>query len=580
MIKYILTIFFAFGTLFCHAKQQKRVENVKTQDAYENLNEEQRLQFDYMFIEGVRSSLLGDYQNAIQFFDNCLKLFPQSSAAKYELAQILLMNKDANTALELMRDAVKENPNNIWYKLLLADVYRQKSMIVEACNVYSQVLAKYPNKEDIYLMEASLYANIEQWDNAIDVLNRYEANFGISEPVSMEKLKMYSRLNDKKRASEELARLIKQYPDKSEYLGLLAELYFNTGDEKKGLKIVNKLMKENPSNGMIQFYLADYYKSKKNEAEYDKYTRAAFLNENIEADTKVQYLLNLIMNGDTVFVTEKKLDEYMDMLNAKYRNNLSVRALYSDFLKKDGKFQEATAELEYILSVDQSNYLIWEELMMLYNELRMTDSLYNKAMECMAFFPDEPMPYLLATLKLSMDKEYGQAVSLLTRGAGLVDNNNKMLKSQFYAYLGDTYYQLDLKDTAYAMYDKALVAEPNNILVLNNYAYFLTLNNGDMEKAERMSAKAVDADSDNATYLDTYAWVLYKRGDYSQALFYIKLAIEKEKEPSGVLFDHYGDILYKSGKPEEAKKNWIKALELGTEDDDSVKIKIDKGITE
>ncbi len=81
-----------------------------------------------------------------------------------------------------------------------------------------------------------------------------------------------------------------------------------------------------------------------------------------------------------------------------------------------------------------------------------------------------------------------------------------------------------------------------------------------------MISQAVQLESDNAVYLDTYAWVLYVRGNYSQAKFYMKLAIEKAKEESGVYFDHYGDILYRNGEKAEAAEMWKKAAELGIED--------------
>lgn len=577
MIKYLIILCLTITSFSLQAKEQKRAELNKANEAYELLSEELQLQFDFLFLEGVRSKLIGDYQNAIQFFDNCLKIVPQSAVTKYELATILFFNKELNTALELTREAVEENPTNLWYKLLLANIYQEKSMISEACNIYASILEKYPNKEDLYLIEASLYANTEQWEKAITVLNRYEVNFGTTEPVSLEKLKLYSKLKDTKRASIELSKLIKLFPDRSEYLGILAELYFNSGNEKKGLKTIERLMKENPSNGMVQFYLADYYKSKKDEKLYDKFTEEALLNDHISSEIKVQYLLKLIMSGDTLFVNDAKLNRYMGLLNSKYRDDLSIRALYSDFLKKDRKYTEAISELEYIIDQEKGNYLIWEELMMLYNETQQWDQLHRCAKESIKYFPDQPLPYLLVTLQFLTNKEYTSAITLLNEGVKLVDNNNRLLRSQFYAYLGDSYYALNNQDSAFVMFDRALTDDPNNIVVLNNYAYYLTLVGGDLEKAERMSARSVDAESDNPTYLDTYAWILYKRGDYSQALFYIGLAIEKEKNPSGVLFEHYGDILYKSGKIDEAQSAWKKALELNDDTSDQLLYKVEKG---
>lgn len=97
-------------------------------------------------------------------------------------------------------------------------------------------------------------------------------------------------------------------------------------------------------------------------------------------------------------------------------------------------------------------------------------------------------------------------------------------------------------------------------LVLNNYAYYLSLRNENLSKAEQMSSQAVLLEPENGTYLDTYAWVLYMRKDYSQALYYMKLAIQYSPEISGVLYEHYGDILYRNDEKEKALEMWKKCF--------------------
>ena len=254
-----------------------------------------------------------------------------------------------------------------------------------------------------------------------------------------------------------------------------------------------------------------------------------------------------------------------------------MRALHSDFLKKDQKLSEAKKELEYILSKDQNNYLIWEELLLLCNEMSDTVCMYKKSVEAIKYFPEQPLPYALAGVSLMMQKEFEKALSFFGKGVELTDEK-VALKAQFYSYMADCYYSLDSVQLAFEMFDKVLKINPNDILVLNNYAYYLSLRNENLSLAEKMSSKAVAMESDNPTYLDTYAWVLYKRGDYSQAKFYMKLAIEKSKEPSGVLYEHYGDVLYKNGDKSEALKMWKKAVELGDDVSDDLKRKIETGV--
>ena len=571
MRKVILSVLLAFLVISVFADGKKKVENVQ------ELDEKSQLEFDYSFMEGVRCKITGDFQAAIGWYYNCFKIYPESPVVKYEIASILMANQDYNGALQLAREAVAVNPGNMWYKILLATILQNKSMIEEACNVYAEIIAKYPEKEEFYLIEAGLYASVEKWQKAIEVYDRYEAQNGITEPVSIEKIKLYTKLNDAKNASNELVKLIKKYPEKDEYLSLLAELYFNYNQDKKGLQILDRLLKADPDNGFIHFYLADYYRDKKQPNEVEKHMKSALLSDKIDNGYKIQYILRLIMNPDTTLVSDSQFDTYMDLLMSKYSDDLSVRALHSDFLKKDNKLQEAKKELEFILSRDKNNYLIWEELLLLCNETADTVGMYKTGTEAIKYFPDQPLPYALSGISLMMQKDFKSAMPFFQKGVELAGDKLE-LKSQFYSYLADCYYNLDSVQQAFDMFDQVLLINPDDALVLNNYAYYLSLRNEKLELAERMSSKAIAIEPENGTYLDTYAWVLYMRGEYSQARYYMKLAIEKTKESSGVLYEHYGDILYRSGNKEEALKMWKKALELGGEVTKELKDKVESGI--
>ena len=570
MVRWIAFILFFLFILPAFADKKKKTENIQ------ELDEKTRLEFDYSFMEGVRSKITGDYQAAIGWFDNCLKIFPSSSVAKYEIAGILTAGEDYNGALQLAREAVAGNPDNMWYKILLANILQKKAMIEEACNVYADIIAKYPNKEEFYLIEAELYISVEKWQKAIEVFDRYEQQNGITEPVSIEKIKLYTKLDDVKKASNELLKLIRKFPDKSEYLSLLAELYFNYNQDKKGLQILDRILKAEPDNGFVHFYLADYYRSKKELKEADRHTKEALVSDKIENGYKIQYILKLILNPDTTLTSDSQLDNYMNLLMQKYSDDLSVRALHSDFLKKDHKLAEARNELEYILSKDKNNYLIWEELLLMCNEMGDTTCMYRHGIEAIKYFPEQPLPYALSGIALMMQKQFAEALPLFEKGVELTDDKPE-LRSQFYSYLADCYYNLDSVERAFKMFDEVLKINPNDILVLNNYAYYLSLRNERLALAEKMSSQAVAMESDNATYLDTYAWVLYKRGEYSQARYYIKLAIEKDKDPSGVLYEHYGDILYRSGEHQEALKMWKKAAEMGGGVSEELNDKIQSG---
>lgn len=565
----VVALFFIISVF---ADEKKKIETVH------ELDEKSKLEFEYSFIEGVRCKITGNYTEAVNWFKNCLKIFPSSPAVKFELADLLLMYKNVDEALQLARAAVAGNSNNIWYKILLANILQNKSMIEEACQVYADIVSKYPNREEFYLLEAGLYASVEKWKKAIEVFDRYEDQYGITEPISIEKIKWYTKLGNSKKASAELLKLIRAFPQKDEYLSLLAELYFNYNEDKKGLQILDRLLKTNPENGFVHFYIADYYRSKKNRELVDQHIRAALHSNQVENRQKVQYILKLVLNPDSVVTTDEELNAYVDLLLQKYNDDLSVRALHADFLKKDGKLLEAKDELEYIISKDQSNYLIWEELLLLCNEIADTISLQKNSLKAIQYFPEQPLPYALTGISYLMQNDILSAIPFFEKGVVLTDNK-MVLKPQFYAHLGDCYYQLDSVQKAFTMFDKVLELNPDDSFVLNNYAYFLALRNENLSKAEQMSSKAVSLEPNSATFLDTYAWVLYKRGDFSMAKYYIKSAIEKSENPSAVLYDHYGDILYHNGEIKKALEMWKKALEIGgNEITDELKQKIETGI--
>ena len=104
---------------------------------------------------------------------------------------------------------------------------------------------------------------------------------------------------------------------------------------------------------------------------------------------------------------------------------------------------------------------------------------------------------------------------------------------------------------AYAAYDSALVYKENNIGALNNYAYYLSVERKNLDKAEEMSYRTVKAEPTNGTYLDTYAWILFEKGKYVEAKIYIDQAMQNDGSKSSVVVEHCGDIYYMNGDREK-----------------------------
>ena len=198
------------------------------------------------------------------------------------------------------------------------------------------------------------------------------------------------------------------------------------------------------------------------------------------------------------------------------------------------------------------------------------DNVIRECRKATEYIPDEPVLYYYLGLAQYLNEHYDDALSSLRRGVGCIKKETPAnVSSDLYGMLGDLLQKLHRSEEAYVAYDSCLVYDPDKVMILNNYAYFLSCEQRDLKKAEKMSYRAITAEANNATYLDTYAWILYQQGRYDEARIYIDRALENDTvdaQPNGEVLEHAGDIYYRLGLTEEALSMWQKALPLDVED--------------
>jgi tetratricopeptide (TPR) repeat protein len=229
-------------------------------------------------------------------------------------------------------------------------------------------------------------------------------------------------------------------------------------------------------------------------------------------------------------------------------------------LYENKEYEEARTILKTILKEDAGNYAAWEQLLFADMYLEDFAALAADAEDAIDIFPNYPLPYFFAGIGNFQLKDYEKAKAYLESGKDFVINNNALLE-QFYSSLGDTYNELGNYEASYAAYEKVLSINPSSQYVLNNYAYYLSLRSEKLDKAEEMAKRAVEIDPYSPHYLDTYSWVFYKQGKFKEAREWIEKAYRNGGDTSGVVLEHFGDILYQLGETEEALKYWKKAKE-------------------
>ena len=532
-------------------------------DPQQAINDEKRqMEFDYLFSEALKQRMLGNKQNAVQLLSSCLEIDPKSSAAMYELADIHAANNDFTSATLLLEKAISLNPGNIWYKQLLAQIYQQTRKFDEAAAIFNELLKNDPENLEYLYSKAMMLSSAQKFPEAIEAYRQLEAKTGVNDQISVEIQELYLQNKQPEKAIQEIEKLIQSNPAEPRYYGLLADLYQTQGDTENALKNYNKILAIDPESGFVHFSLANYYLQKNEfDKSFDELVKG-FESKNVELQTKLQMYMMLVSDREQSKLTDEREEKLINILVNTHPGEAMVYTVQADYLLRKDKLTEGRDALLKAIDAGNKDFMLWERLMFIDNDLQDWTALEKHSKQATEMYPNQPNSYLLSGVAGIQLEKYDDAISVLDEGYDFIVDNQP-LKGQFLMLKGEAVYKKGNIDEAFKLFDRSLELYPDNFVGLNNYAYYLSLVNRDLDKAERMSAKVIAQFPDNETYLDTYAWVLFKKGNYTLAKFYMETALKNGGENNPVMLEHYGDILFMLDKLAEAKQYWEKAKDNG-----------------
>ncbi len=259
---------------------------------------------------------------------------------------------------------------------------------------------------------------------------------------------------------------------------------------------------------------------------------------------------------------KKEAYELADILVKTHPADAPALAIYADLLYEDKKLEESHTYLKKALGMEKGDFSAWQKLLMIDESLKNYQYMQEDALQAIEYFPNQLALYIYGSFASYHLKNYRTMADLSKSGLEMTIIADEQI--QFHINLGDAYNYLKMYDSSDYHYREALALDSNNALVLNNYAYFLSVRNTKLDVAEHLSAKSLKLDPGNASYLDTYGWIRYKQKAYTEAADYIRQALDKSPESTEVL-EHYGDVLYRLNKRSEALQYWKKARDKGAE---------------
>lgn len=570
----ILFIIFLLSGSYSLLAQTKTIEIPKVQD----LSNEDRRKFDYYFYEAVNAKAIDKYDAAYDFLKYCMEIDSTNANVLYELGNYFTALSDKNKAVNYYRKAVDYDGNNYYYNLAYAMMCLDLKQFSDAIIQFEKLIVEDPDNTELYVYLSESYRMDGDLVNAVSALDKLEQIVGLNEKISLHKYQLYTMLKQEGKAFAEIQKYIDKYPNEIKYQILLGDLYLQTGKTNEAYLVYSKAKAVDPDDPYLISSMAQYYEKTNNKAAAESELQTALMSFKMDIDTKLAILAQYVGTLQQSKKNTEAVNVLFDTLMIQHPQEPKLNMMYGNLLMIQNKKDDARYQFRLFAEANPTNPVGWEQ--MLYttfpDSLKLTMEICKEAL---AYIDDQPQFYFYLGVSEYMEKNYTGALDALQKGVVYVDDNNPKLKADFYGQIGDLYYHLEKRDSAFVIYEKALSYDPSNLGVLNNYSYFLSVAKKDLDKAEKMSSITVKADPANPTYLDTYGWVLFEQGAYMIAKIYIENAIkyseEKKEELSSEVLEHYGDVLYKTDEHEKALEYWKKAKEKGDSDSKTLDKKIE-----
>jgi tetratricopeptide (TPR) repeat protein len=566
--KVIHIILIAFVLLGCKTKQgtsssDKNNNGGKNDDIIKEL-----------LIKGATEKVLGNNDDAQIIFEKIISLDDKVAVAHFELSEIFEQKRDATQSVAHAKKAVEYAPENEWYLGHLASAYKKTNQLVLAEETYLKLNEKFPGNSSYLFSLAEVYLYQGKLQESLPLYDEIENQMGISEELILHKNKIYLELNQIDSAIAEMHKLIEINPREVRYYGILAEIYENTGNNEMALANYNQILEIDPENGYVHLSLYEFYKYRDQKDKANAELMLAFKNKRIPVINKVEILSEFFINSERNEELKAEAYELLEIVIETHPKESKGYAVYVDYLDRDNKKEEAITMLQKAVELDPANFNLTYQFMMLLTVNGKYSLLAEESKKAIELFPTQSTFYYFNGVANIQNKKYNEAIESLELGKDLVIDNPE-LKGEFYQYLGDANHAVKNDKQSDFNYDQALEINPNNVFVLNNYSYYLSLRKEKLALAETMSYKANQLSPNNATYMDTHGWVLFVSEKYVDAEIWLQKALDNGGSNSGEVLEHYGDTLFKLGQIEKAVEYWKKASLKG-DASEFIQDKIDK----
>ncbi len=516
--------------------------------------------YDHFFLEAIVQRQKGNHDAAFDLLRHCQQLNPQAPEVYYYLGQYYNALKDEAMAKACVKRSAELDPENETYQEMLAQLYISEEDYQSAIPVIKGIYERDKSQEEMLELLFQLYQRVDDYDSAVGVLEQMEQMDGKSERLSLAKSSIYMRQGNKKAAVREMEKLALQYPNDLNYKAMYGESLMMNDYPKKALAVYDEILREDPNHIRVLLSLRTYYQGQQQMEIADSLTERVLMNRHTTTDDKVRLLRQEITSSEAADGDSVRVLELFQKMLAMPQQNADIALLCASYMNlKKMSSDSISRVLEQAVAIAPDYSPARMQLVAYAWEADDMDRVISLCHEARLYSPDEMAFYYYQGIAYYKRDSLDAALSAFQNGIGVINSDSDpAIVSDFYAVMGDILHQKGQAEAAFTAYDSCLVWKDDNIGCLNNYAYYLSERNERLEKAEQMSYKTVKAEPKNATYLDTYAWILFMQGRYAEAKVYIDQAMQnmKDTEENVVIIEHAGDIYAQNKEMEQALAYW------------------------
>lgn len=531
------------------------------------LSEQDRQRYKYYFLEAVNQQANGNLSGAFDLFRHARDIDPQAAETYYNLAGYYVTMRDDTMARRNFEEAARLNPENTTYLEKLGQFYINSQDYPKAIGAYERLYAINRNSPDIIQIMFQLYGSQNQYDKMIEMLDRLETIEGSNERISLTKMQVYEQQGKKKEQEKELESLIAKHPNDLLYKIMYGNWLLQNDKANMAYKQFTSVLKEDPENTAAQLSLLDYYHAKGQAKAEQQLLRKLLVNKNTPSQTKLTMLQQFIMENEKSKGDSAAVFSLIDDVLAEPQEKADIYLLRAAYMSLKG-MPKADIDSVYVAALGVEPDNARARLLLVQDTWNNND--YDRVIELcrpgQEYNPDDMAFYYFQGMAHYMKKENEPALTVFRKGVAQINKDSDPdIVSDFYAIMGDILHEKGMNEEAFVAYDSCLQWKADNIGCLNNYAYYLSELGRELDKAERMSYKTIQAQPKNATFLDTYAWILFQQERYEDARKYIDQAIANDSALGGVVIEHAGDIYAMTGETDKALEFWRQAAEKGNE---------------